>query len=347
MRRRERHREDPAADVRDQRRPLGADRVEHGRDVGHELLERRQRGGRDRVRQARPPLVEHDQPPERRQALAESSASGGTSHWASRLPNHWSSSRMSGGPVADDLVREVEVAQAGVPRLGDHRPARVATSNGRGRPMAAPSASREAKTRSTNRGGWRGSPDRGAQASGAPAQALELAPQALARPALPPDERDHWPGLRHDRRAVVHVAGRGDGGADTRLDRPHDLDDALAIGDERLHPIARANLRRRLRRRSIHEDVAALAQPGRKRAGLHEAHRAQPAIDTRLVGGEGIGHAFQDGTRDVVEASGLGPLESQTTDDPSTVTARVESASIRRTVTRQVIVSGRRRSTTS
>ena len=26
-------------------------------------------------------------------------ASGGTSHWASRLPNHWSRSRMSGGPL--------------------------------------------------------------------------------------------------------------------------------------------------------------------------------------------------------------------------------------------------------
>ncbi len=94
----------------------------------------------------------------------------------------------------------------------------------------------------------------------APAHALELAPEALARPALPPYEHDHWPNPRHDRRAVVHKAGRGDGGPDTRLDRPHDLDDALAIGDERFNPIARTYLRRRLRRRSIHEDVAALAQ---------------------------------------------------------------------------------------
>jgi hypothetical protein len=45
---------------------------------------------------------------------------------------------------------------------------------------------------------------------------------------------------------VIHVAGLGDGGPDTRLDRPHDLDDALSVGDERLHPITRANLRRRL-----------------------------------------------------------------------------------------------------
>ena len=137
--------------------------------------------------------------------------------------------------------------------------------------------------------------DRGRRRSafGSPAQALQLAPQALARPALPSDERDRWPGLPNDGWAVVHVAGRGDGGPDTRLDRPQDLDDALAIGDERLDPITRSNLRRRLRRRSIHEDVATVAQPGRERAGLHEAHRAQPAIDPRLVGGEGISHASE------------------------------------------------------
>ena len=75
----------------------------------------------------------------------------------------------------------------------------------------------------------------------------------------PPVRHEHWPSPRHDRRAVVHVAGRGDGGPDTRLDRPHDLDDALAIGDERLNPIARTYLRRRLRRRTVHEDVAGLA----------------------------------------------------------------------------------------
>ena len=112
----------------------------------------------------------------------------------------------------------------------------------------------------------------------------------------PRTERHRWPGHRHDRRAVVDVAGRGDGGPDTRLDRPDDFDDALAIGDERFNPIARTYLRRRLRRRSIHEDVAAVAQPGRKRAGLHKAHRAQPAIDTCLVGSTGISHALQDGT---------------------------------------------------
>ncbi len=79
---------------------------------------------------------------------------------------------------------------------------------------------------------------------------------------------------------------------DTRLDRPNDFDDSLAIVDERFHPITHAYLRRRLCRRSIHEDVAALAQPGRERASLHEADCAQPAIDTRRIGGEGIGHAF-------------------------------------------------------
>jgi hypothetical protein len=124
-----------------------------------------------------------------------------------------------------------------------------------------------------------------------PAQALELAPQALARPALPSDERDRWSRLPHDGWAVVHVAGRGDGGPDTRLDRSRDLDDALAIADERLHPITDSDLRRGLCRRSIDEDVATVAQPGRERPGLHEAHRAQPAIDTRLVSGDGSSHA--------------------------------------------------------
>jgi hypothetical protein len=37
--------------------------------------------------------------------------------------------------------------------------------------------------------------------------------------------------------------------------------------------------------------VAALAQPGREWAGFHEAHRAQPAIDARGVGSDGISHA--------------------------------------------------------
>ena len=58
---------------------------------------------------------------------------------------------------------------------------------------------------------------------------------------------------------------------------------------------------------------------------LHEADRAQPAIHTRRIGGEGIGHAFWDGSRDVVEASRLGPLESCATDESLTVTACVES----------------------
>ena len=131
---------------------------------------------------------------------------------------------------------------------------------------------------------------------GGPAQALELAPETLAGPALPADARHSRLGPRHDRRAVVHVAGRGGGGPDPRLDRPHDLDDALAIRDEGLHPITCADLGRRLRRQPVYEDVAALAQLRRERTGLHEAHRAQPAVDARLVGGGGIRHAINDPT---------------------------------------------------
>ena len=74
------------------------------------------------------------------------------------------------------------------------------------------------------------------------AQALELAPETLAGPALPADWHHPRLGLRHDRRAVVQVASRGGGGPDPRLDRSHDLDDALAIRDERLHPMTCANL---------------------------------------------------------------------------------------------------------
>ena len=123
-------------------------------------------------------------------------------------------------------------------------------------------------------------------AVGTPADALELAPETLAGSALPARGRDVRSDHRHHRRAVVDVAGRGDGGPDPRLDRPHDLDDPLAVRDERLHPIARPDLRRRLRRRSVHKDVAALARPRRQRASLHEAHSAQPAIDARLVDAE-------------------------------------------------------------
>src|SRR5688500_11265713 len=69
------------------------------------------------------------------------------------------------------------------------------------------------------------------------AQALEFAPETLARSALSANQRHPLPpDLRDDRRTVVHVAGHGDGGPDARLDRPDDLDDALAIGDERLDP---------------------------------------------------------------------------------------------------------------
>jgi hypothetical protein len=129
-----------------------------------------------------------------------------------------------------------------------------------------------------------------------PAQALELAPEALARPALPADDLDRRSLVPNDRRAVVQIAGRGDRGSDTRLDRPDDLDDALAVGDACLDPIACPNLGRRLRGRSVDQDVAALAQLRRERPGLHQAHRAQPAIDSRFVRSTEVSHASKDRT---------------------------------------------------
>src|SRR3954447_561610 len=125
---------------------------------------------------------------------------------------------------------------------------------------------------------------------GPAAQAFQFSPQSLARAALSSDEHDPSARLRDDGRAVVDVAGAGNDGADAGLDRPQDLDDAPAIADQRLHPIAGANLRRGFRARSIHDDVAALARSARERPRLYEAHRAKPAIDAGLVGPDRLGH---------------------------------------------------------
>ena len=71
---------------------------------------------------------------------------------------------------------------------------------------------------------------------------------------------DPGPDLPHDRRrAVILIAGRSDRSPDARLDRPHDLQDALAAGDQRVDTVAGADLRRWLGGVPIHEDVAALA----------------------------------------------------------------------------------------
>jgi hypothetical protein len=115
-----RDREHPAADVRDHRRPFGADRVEDGRDVGHELLERRQGRRWDRVGQASAALVEHDETAERREALPKL---GEGRHVPLRveIAEPLVQQEDVRRPLAEDLVREVEVAQAGVSRLGNHR----------------------------------------------------------------------------------------------------------------------------------------------------------------------------------------------------------------------------------
>jgi len=116
-------------------------------------------------------------------------------------------------------------------------------------------------------------------------------PEPLARPALAPDSHDPRSHLGDDRRrAVVLIARRSDGCSDTRLDRLHDLHDTVTLGDQRLDPVAGAHLRRWLGRRPIHADVTALAQSRRKRAGLHQAHRTEPAIDARLGGGARVSH---------------------------------------------------------
>jgi hypothetical protein len=90
---------------------------------------------------------------------------------------------------------------------------------------------------------------------------------------------------RTDRRwAVVDVAQGGGRRADASFDRSHDLDDPLAFGDQGMHDVAGANLRRRFCRVAVDADVPAVAQLGRDGPGLDEAHRAQPAIDPRVFG---------------------------------------------------------------
>ena len=76
-------------------------------------------GGRDRVGQAGAPLVEHDQPPERGEPLAELGERRHVPlglHVAEPLVEQ----QDVGRPLPEDLVRQVEVAQAGVSGLGKH-----------------------------------------------------------------------------------------------------------------------------------------------------------------------------------------------------------------------------------
>ena len=123
------------------------------------------------------------------------------------------------------------------------------------------------------------------QPRSAPPHPIELAAKALARPALATDRLDAGCDLSDDRRwAVVDVArGRGRR-ADARFDRPHDFDDPLTFGDQGMHDVAGANLCRWLCRVAVDADVPAFAQLGRDGPSLDEAHRAQPAIDSCVVG---------------------------------------------------------------
>lgn len=80
-------------------------------------------------------------------------------------------------------------------------------------------------------------------ASSGPPHPLELAAKMFARTALPTDDFDAGCDLADDRRwAVVDVARGGGRRADARFDRPHDLDDPLTFGDQRMHHVARTNL---------------------------------------------------------------------------------------------------------
>ena len=114
-------RQDAAADVGDDRGSFGADGVEHGRNVGHELLERRKRGDGDRIGQAGPPLVEDDQPSEGRQPLSQR-----RHRWhvppAIHMGEPLVQQQEVRWPFAEHLVGQVQLAQSRVLRLRSSRP---------------------------------------------------------------------------------------------------------------------------------------------------------------------------------------------------------------------------------
>ncbi len=120
MRRGEGYREDAAADVRDDGRLFRTDGIEDGGDVLHELLERRQGSGRDRIRESGAALVEHDQAPERGEPFAER-GEGRHIPLGVLVTEPLIEQQEVGGPMADDLVRQMQVAEAGVAGLGNHR----------------------------------------------------------------------------------------------------------------------------------------------------------------------------------------------------------------------------------
>src|SRR5439155_21277309 len=94
-----------------------------------------------------------------------------------------------------------------------------------------------------------------------PTHSLQLAAKAFARSALAADHLDARRQLDDLRgRRVVDVAGRGNRRADAILDWPNDLNDALARGNHRVHPVACTNLGRRLCRISVDADVATIAE---------------------------------------------------------------------------------------
>ena len=108
----------PALGSAEERRALGRRRVEHRRDVVEQLLERPER--ENPVGEARAAPVEHDQPGEGGHPLDEGGVRG--------PPLVLLEVREVPGrpdevdrPVADDLVRDPEIAASGIPRLAVHR----------------------------------------------------------------------------------------------------------------------------------------------------------------------------------------------------------------------------------
>jgi len=110
-----------AVGVPEERRPLRARGIHDRADVVRPLLQRRHRGQRHRVRDARPALVEAEEPAEGREAAKKTRD-------RRLLPHHVDIARpvedehQIQRAVPDDLIGDIAVLAPGVLRLGLHGP---------------------------------------------------------------------------------------------------------------------------------------------------------------------------------------------------------------------------------
>src|SRR5439155_2713241 len=177
---------------------VGAGGVDYGSDVVHPSLECRKLVQPDRVRHARPALVEEDQPTERSQASEEAGVVALFPLPLDVVPPV-AHEHDADGPVPDDLVRDVPLLGVRVARLGnvDHAASswqRPGEPTGRRRPVESgtcrsPWSSRRTRSARTTSSAWPrggvivGSPSRGA---GRPASSVNDDGTTGSRPCSAP-----------------------------------------------------------------------------------------------------------------------------------------------------------------